>query len=371
MKRGPALNQGRLLRYVLQGVALGAVATALVLVFTTGDDTWEHLQDFSPAYLPLLFAMVFTAWACNGGRVWLMCRAMGHPLRYRQAIAVSLSSEFGIAATPAGVGGTVIRLTLLRQAGLPYVTSGSLLATDAAVDVVFFTLLAPFAIYLVLHHGLLRALIHDPSEMHALVGLGVVAAGIAGAVLLLRSEMFHRVVARVLGATAIGRRKRLPARHRHLRTTVRRSLRRMGGSLAFLWRERKSALLLNLGLASLQWCCRYMILPVILLSLNTPMNPLPLFLVQGVLFTLSLLVVAPGGGGSVEVLTALILPGFVNAGLIGVVVVVWRFFTYHLYLLGGGTVFFYTCHRLHRIFPASQTERLEEFSDPGELPESR
>jgi len=371
MKRAPSLNQGRLLRYVRQGVALGAVATALVLVFTTGDDTWEHLRDFSPVYLPVLFAMVFTAWACNGGRVWLMCRAMGHPLRYRQAIAVSLSTEFGIAATPAGVGGTVIRLTLLRQAGLPYVTSGSLLATDAAVDVVFFTLLSPFAIYLLLHNGLLRALIHEPSEAHALVGLGLIVALVGGTVLLLRSELFHRGVAWLLGATEFGRRRRLPARHRHLRTAVRRSLRRMGGSLAFLWRERKSALLLNLGLASIQWCCRYMILPVILLSLNTPVNPLPLFLVQGVLFALSLLVVAPGGGGSVELLTALILPGFVNPGLIGVVVVVWRFFTYHLYLLGGGSVFFYTCQRLHRIFPTAQRERLEEFSSSEELPETR
>lgn len=362
MKRGPSLNQKRLLRYVLQGVALGTLATVIVLVFTTGDDTWEHLREFSPAYLPLLFGMVLCAWACNGARVWIMCRAMGHQLRYRQAIAVSLSTEFGIAATPAGVGGTVIRLTLLRQAGLPLVTSGSLLATDAAVDIVFFSLLAPFAVYLLLHEGLLKAWMPEPTEAHALVGLGLVAALVVGIVLLLRSDAFHRGLSRWLGSTEFGRRRRLVARHRQARTAVRRSLRRIGSSLAFLWRERKSALLLNLALASVQWCCRYMILPVILLSLQVPVNPLPLFLVQGVLFALSLLVVAPGGGGSVELLTALILPGFVGSGLIGVVVVVWRFFTYHLYLIGGGTVFFYTCHRLHRVFPQSRTERLEEFT---------
>lgn len=367
MKRGPLLNQGRLIRYVMQGVALGALATVLVLVFTTGDDTWEHLRDFNPTYLPLLFVMVVVAWSCNGARVWLMCRAVGHPLTYPQAVSVSLSTEFGIAATPAGVGGTVIRLTLLRQAGLPFVTSGSLLATDAAVDVVFFALLSPIAIYLLLHQGLLRALLHDPSETEALVGLALVVAAFAGVVLLLRSDVFHRAVARLLGATAFGRRKRLVARHRHLRNAVRRSIRRIGSSIAFLWRERKSALVLNLGLASIQWCCRYMILPVILLSLNVPVNPLPLFLVQGVLFALSLLVVAPGGGGSVELLTALVLPGFVSSGLIGVVVVVWRFFTYHLYLLGGGAVFFYTCQRLHRIFPQSKVERLDEFS-AGDTP---
>jgi glycosyltransferase 2 family protein len=251
---------------------------------------------------------------------------------------------------------------------VPFVTSGSLLATDAAVDVVFFALLAPFAVYLLLHGGLLKALLHDPSELDALAGLGVVVAIVGSVILLLRSRRFHRTISRLLAASGFGRRRRLAARHRHLRTTVARSARRIGGSLVFLWRERKGSLLLNLALASLQWCCRYMILPVILLSLNVPVNPLPLFLVQGVLFGLSLLVVAPGGGGSVELLTALVLPHFVSSGLVGVVVIVWRFFTYHLYLLGGGAVFFYTCHRLHRIFPDSKNERLDEFT--GDEPSS-
>lgn len=366
MKRGPTLNRQKMLRFVLQGVALGALATVIVLAFTLRAGTWQHLRNFPPLILPLLGGMVVLAWACNGARVWLMCRAAGHPLAYRQAIAVSLSTEFGIAATPAGVGGTVIRLTLLRQAGLPLTTAGSLLATDAAIDVLFFSLLTPFAIYFLLRDGLMKQLLGNSSDVHALLGLALIAGGVAVMVLLLRSAAFHRQIARLAGATEFGRRRRLAARHRQLRIAFQRNLRRVITSLAFLWRHRKGALLLNFSCASVQWCCRYMVLPVIILAVGFGVNPLPLFLAQGVLFAISLLVVAPGGGGSVELLTAVILPSFVSGNIVGVVLVVWRFFTYHLYILGGGAMFFYACQRMHRLFPAA-TEPAAAV-DPAEEP---
>ncbi|HEX9783356.1 MAG TPA: lysylphosphatidylglycerol synthase transmembrane domain-containing protein [Opitutaceae bacterium] len=351
MKKPRTLNQRRMLRYLLQGLALGGIASVLVVIFTAREETLQRLGQFSLSILPVLFAMVAVAWVCNGARIWLMCRAAGHRLHYRQAIAVSLSTEFGIASTPAGVGGTVIRLSLLRQAGVPLTTAGSLLAADAAVDVVFFALMSPFAVYVLLREGILARLLDSPSEVDALVVMFAVIAVAAGMVVTLRSDFFHRQLSRLLGATAFGRRKRLPARHRKLRQSVSRSIEGVVTSLKFLWKNRKGALLVNFVIASIQWCCRYMLLPVILFSFDTRVNPLPLFLVQGVLFGVSLLVVAPGGGGSVELLTAIMLPTFIPTGLVGVVLIVWRFFTYHLYVLGGGAMFFFTCHRLNRIFP--------------------
>jgi len=351
MKRPTSLNQKKLLRYGLQGVALGALATVLVIVFTAREETLDHLRQFSPRYLFLMFGMVGTAWLCNATRIKIMCRAAGYRLTFRQSLAVSLATEFGVAATPAGVGGTVIRLSLLRQAGLPLAESGSLLAADAAIDLVFFLLLTPAAGYVLIKNGLLRQLTNEPTELDALFVLGALIALLVGAIMLLRTDAFHRALSRMAVATAFGRRRRLAARHRHLRITVSRSVRRVCASLIFLWKQRKGTLVLNLAIASVQWCCRYLLLPVILYSLGVAVNPLPLFLVQGILFGLSLLVVVPGGGGSVELLSALILPNFAPSHVVGVVVLVWRFFTYHLYLLGGGTMFFYACHRLHRLFP--------------------
>jgi uncharacterized protein (TIRG00374 family) len=351
MNREKAIDPRRLWRWLLQGVALGGVATVAVFFATVRDDTWEQLRLFNWRWLPLMMGLVVIAWLCNGGRVWLLCRALGHPLRYRQALAVSLSSEFGIAATPAGVGGTVIRLSLLGRAGVPVARSGSMLATDAAIDLLFFALLTPFALYVLLHDRLFGRLLEEADRSQApewFVGGLVTLAAVA---LLLKTTVFHRQVQRLAGLTSFGRRHRLAARHRYLRLAAARTLRRMGEALRLLWGRRKGALVANFALASVQWSCRYSLLPLVLFALGSAINPLPLFLVQGLLFMLSLLVVAPGGGGSVEVLAAVVLPSFAPIGVVALVVVLWRLLTYHLYLLGGGIAFFLTFRHLDTLFP--------------------
>lgn len=340
MKTSTHIEPKKMLRWVLQGAALAGVATVAVFLFTVRPETWTHLREFNLWWLPLLVGMVLIAWACNGARVWIFCRALGHPLRYRTALQTSLSQEFGVAATPAGIGGAVIRLTLLKRAGVPVAHSGSMLASDAAIDVLFFALLAPFAVWVMLHDALFAKVLarFDGRMLLPIAGAGIAAA--AGIMMLLRSAWFHRLIERLAGATHFGRKRRLPARHRFLRHATSRTLRRMRAALALLWGRRKSALVVNFLLAALQWTCRYSLLPLILWAMHTPVNPVPLFLAQGLLFMLSMAVVVPGGGGAVEVLAALILPAFVPVALVGAVLVLWRLLTFNLYLLGGGTAFF-------------------------------
>jgi uncharacterized protein (TIRG00374 family) len=329
-----------MLRWVLQGVALAGVATVAVFLLTVRAETWAHLRDFNPLWIPVLVAMVFVAWACNGARVWVFCRALGHPLTYRTALQASLSQEFGVAATPAGIGGAVIRLTLLKRAGVPVAHGGSMLASDAAIDVLFFALLAPFAAWVMLHDALFSRLLERIDGRAVLPVFAGAVIGVAALVVLLRCAWFHRMIERLAGATPFGRSRRLPARHRFLRRAAARTLRRMREALTLLWGRRKSALVVNFLLASVQWTCRYSLLPLILWAVHTPVNPVPLFLAQGLLFMLSMLVVVPGGGGAVEVLAALILPAFVPVALVGAVLLLWRLLTFHLYLIGGGTAFF-------------------------------
>jgi uncharacterized protein (TIRG00374 family) len=87
-----------------------------------------------------------------------------------------------------------------------------------------------------------------------------------------------------------------------------------------------------------QWTCRYGVLPLTFHALGVDVPVLPLMLLQGCLFLLSLLVVMPGGGGSVELLSGALLPLFAPAALVGPAVLIWRVATYHLYVLAGGAM---------------------------------
>lgn len=357
MKSSPDLNRRALLRVLLQGVAFGLVGTVAIFYLTTNAETLAHLRQFPWASLPLLFAMVFTAWCCNGARMALMCRAAGFPLRFRQAIAISLSTEFGIAATPAGLGGTMIRLSLLRKAGVPLSTGGSMIVTDAAIDGIFFAILTPFVAFELVRGGVLRGLLDQFQGSPAAIGFIVAGILLVGLACLGRWQVVHDAVDRAAGATEWGRARRLAGKYRKVRIDLCRGKRRGFTALAFLWRERRGTLVLNLLIAATQWSCRYLMLFVIIRSLHYSVSPLPLFFLQGGLFAFSLLFVLPGGGGGVELLSGVLLPHFIPTGAVGIVVLVWRFFTYHLYILGGGLMFFYTWRQRESLFPSFDRDR--------------
>ena len=360
MRPSKPLTYKRLFRYGMQGAVLAALATAGVIVFTTAQDTPVQLREFTWGYLPLLLLLVVGAWTCNGLRVWILAGALGEHLSIRQALVVSLSTEFGIAASPGGVGGPVIRLALLKRAGISVGTAASMLATDTLLDLLFFTLLLPVSIWIILHDADWSSLLHLPG----LPSWRTLTALLAGFLFFALVVWWNRRNLHLLHARIqkhpFARKRRLGARVRILIRRLRRIFHHSVASTGLLLRTRRRALVYDFGLATIMWSCRYGILPLLLVAGHSSRNPLPLVPVQGVLFMLSLLVLLPGGGGSLELLTPFLLRPFVPASMAGIVVVLWRLFTFHLYLLAGGSVFFWACGHLDRLFPCTENQSDEE-----------
>jgi len=347
---------GKYLRYALQGVTLGVLATAIILFFTVEEETWGHIEQFNWWFAPIILMAIVVAWLCNGGRIWINSRALGHQLTYQQAISVSMSTEFGIAASPAGMGGTALRLYLLKKAHVPLTTSASMLAADVVVDLTFFGLLTPVAIFFILKDKNWTEMFAKLPGWQMAVAGGIVLAGLVGMVVFFQTGLWSKVIHSIAMATTQGRKRRWPGKFRHFRWELKRSMRRIWLITRFLFRKRRSALLINFCLASVQWLCRYGALPLILLAFGSPNNPFPLLFIQGFLFLFAMLVFLPGGGGGVEVATAILLGHFVPVSMVGLVLLLWRFSTYHLYLIGGGAVFFYVSTHMDRIFPPNKKE---------------
>lgn len=319
------------LRVGLQGVVLVTLANAAILLWSADAGTWRRLLVGNGLYLPLLLALVAAAWALAGARVLVLSRALGHRLRYREALVVSLSSQFGTAATPAGIGAILIRLGLLRRAGIPLGRGAAMFTVDSAIDLAFYALLVPLSLWLIARDEQWREILARLERAETgwlLPAIGVVAIVATGVTWFLR---------RRAGAV-----RELFERSRMLREAT-RELDEARSALRLLLRERRAAVALDFVLGVSQWCCRYGTLPLILLALGIAKNPAPLILLQGGLFAISSLVVVPGGGGGVEAVAAFVLQSFVPLSLVGVVLFVWRLFTYYLYLIVGGAVFFWTC----------------------------
>lgn len=124
---GPRTPEARrVFRYALQATGPGIAVSVVVLALTVGRDTAPHLRAFPWFYIPLLFGLVACAWMANGARVWILSRSLGKPLPYGRALAVALSAEFGVAATPGGTGGTVVLLLWRFFTFHLYLLTGSL-----------------------------------------------------------------------------------------------------------------------------------------------------------------------------------------------------------------------------------------------------
>ena len=195
------------------------------------------------------------------------------------------------------------------------------------------------------------------------LAVGLVVGAIIAMVVFFQTGLWAKVIHSIANATPTGRRRRWPGKFRHFRWELKRSMRRTWLITRFLFRKRRSALMLNFCLASVQWLCRYGALPLILLAFGSLKNPFPLLFIQGFLFLFAMLVFLPGGGGGVEVATFFILSHFVPESQVGLVLLFWRFSTYHLYLLGGGSVFFYVSGHMDRIFPPKETTKEEVDTD--------
>jgi uncharacterized protein (TIRG00374 family) len=267
-------------------------------------------------------AMVLAGWACNAVRLQTLAGALGVRLDYRRALPAVIAIEFAGAATPAGAGGPTTLMLLLARSGLPAARGAAVTAIDHLTDAVFFLTAVPAAVLLlVLHDG-----ISHPARLATLV-LSLLGAGIAVLMLLLRH---HRPLALRFGRLA-GRIPRLRRRRYALARMLvqfRQSIKTM---LAMGWRKWAVVYLCCLG----HWLLRYSVLPVVVWFMGRSVPWGYLFVIQGILLAAAQWIAVPGGGGGVELGFSVLVHPYLDPVSATGILVIWRFFTFYLYLLAG------------------------------------
>ncbi|MDF1551582.1 MAG: lysylphosphatidylglycerol synthase transmembrane domain-containing protein [Deferrisomatales bacterium] len=321
-------------RRAVQAAALAVLSTGVVLLLVVPRETFANLHLLPWNCAPGLIGLVACAWLCNAGRVAVLCRSLGCAIPYREALAVSLAAEFGLAATPAGTGGAMAYFSLLRRAGVPYATTATLLAADVVVDLCCFLGFTTIAGVLLLRDSTWLPVTEVQLSREAM-STGLCVLLVLGLFVALAWWAKGRPLGSAYGAGGPKQGLRPGPRLRGFRARLRREWRHTCRSMLFLARWRRTALIANFVLALVQWSCRFAVLPVLLLIMGSEWNPLPLLFLQAPLTLFSLAMVVPGGGGSVEFVSSLALQGCLSPAEVGAVLMLWRGVTHHLYLLAG------------------------------------
>ena len=313
-------------KYFIRGGILGLILVSFFNIYAVASsiDTRAvtQLRSISVKQYAVLSFMIFLSWCCNGGRIWCLARAINHPLKYRQALATSLSKEFGVTSTPGGAGGPVIRIGMLRLAGISMTESAAIFAIDILLDIFYFIILAPMSVYVIIKEpGLFTGFKSFGANLSPLyiVSLAII---LAIAVSFRLKKGWERWIS--------GKRT-----HRMFKKYSRGI-----SSIKYVWNHKKRYLMLDFFLAVIHLTSRYSVLPLLVIFMSSSQNAFPLILIQSILQMISIFLVIPGGGGSVEILSMIILPYYLLESQTGVALVIWRFFTYYLYALTGGLAFF-------------------------------
>jgi uncharacterized protein (TIRG00374 family) len=315
------------MRRSLSLVAVGLVLGLSVALIYGGSGLFRRLETFPLSLLCVVLGMIFAGWNFNAGRMRLMLGGIAKPMGHGRALATVMATEFAINATPAGSGGLLSYVYLLKRHGAPATAAAAMYATDIMIDMlVFSTALAIITLSFFVHPEQL----HFGWEIAMLAGLlvGMVTLGWAGA-------RNYRTVLLWIGRRNLTRRVSATNRRRLTRVVL-RFREALHLVLGFSRARLFGIFLCCLG----HWVLRYSVLYVIIAGMDRHVDLAYSFLIQMLALTAGHFTMLPGGSGGVELsFTALLAPVLDHATL-GAVLLMWRFVLYYWYLIACAPVFF-------------------------------
>ena len=304
-----------------------SLALALVIPFVVGGPALlGTLLTFPGSYLALMLGMICLCWVINAWRLRLLLAEHAHAVSPSQALATVMATEFAFCATPGGSGGPITLYGLLVRRGVPAPRATAVFAADQLADLMFFLV----ALLLVAAYATVALL---DSRLAWLIGASIGLLSVA----LILAWLWLRHTSRFLAISGYWlARLRLPWRLRF--GLARRLLRFRRALLATLGLSRRR-LALVFVLCCSHWLLRYSVLYLVIEGLGREVAWAWTFLIQMLSMAAGQLSMLPGGLGGAELTSTALLTPLIGLSQASVAVLIWRFVTFHFYLLAGAPVF--------------------------------
>lgn len=300
------------------GILLSIVTIYIIFKFTETSVTWEKILHLDPIYLTIAFILQLSFWLLWAVRLRRIALYTGFKVPYFYSLKITLSSMFVAAITPSSAGGEPVRIKMLSEKNVPVGISTFIVLTERILDSIFFVISLPvFLIFtgFLTEFGFQVAVIFTVMLLSFLYVL----------YLILKDEKsvtrFSRIIAKVF-------------RKRNLEEKISRELKNFrNGTLQLLSRPGYLAYLFFL--TALMWSLGFMIPSFILISMNSEPEFLLSYTSQLIIVVVSLIPITPGSSGLVEATMAYLYSNFVPISILGSLLAIWRFITYHLNIIVG------------------------------------
>ena len=300
--------------------ALGA--TLAVPIFLGGEQALLGTLHLSAIGYVGLLGMMTASWIARALKLRMLLHRMDVRPGFAHVVQISLATDFGFLATPAGLGGYAASLYYMRRAGASTSVAAAVTAADQGLDIAFFALALPFVGLAFFGSGLPPALVYAALGTSAALLLLALGAWLA-------RRRLHAWMSRFGSGNA-----RWPKLSRALQSftdfrsrllTQMRNLVAAGPGFffgVFAW-------------TAVQWTTRYGVLWMVLSLLGYRLS-LPLIVaLQALVLHVAQWTGVPAGGGGAELGLSAVLATWVPTTTLATALLLWRMTTLYLSLAAG------------------------------------
>lgn len=317
--------------------------TALPLIFGAAVAVWLIKRDIDMATLRSIqldgytvFCLILAFLAVFGrdfGLAWRFHTIAAGDLTWKRAFRTDIMCAFTSAITPSVVGGSALAIFYLNREGIGIGRATSLTLTTLFLDELFFVIFCPIIVALVPVSDLFTATIDVDGFLG---GVEIVFWLVYAGIVIWTAVLYVAIIAK---PEATGRILEKIADWRILKKFSGKIMITAGNMAATSqWVKGRSVRWwLNVfGSTVLSWFSRYFVVCFLFMAFVPSASWLLVFARQFVVWVVLMVSPTPGGSGISEWLFASYYGDLIgNVGLAAVLALVWRLFSYYIYIIAG------------------------------------
>jgi len=314
-------------------IVLGLLVTFYMLWHNTD---WEAFNEVSWKFKSFLW--LFVALCLMGVRdlayMYRIRVLTDQKISWRNCFDVIMLWEFASAITPSVVGGSGVALFILNKEGVSVGKSTAIVMITALLDELFYVVTVPIVIVFIGTQHLF------PIELQKqILGVTFSSKGIFmlgyGVILALTSVILYSVLLNPKGFKAF----LLKIFKFKIISKWRYKVVHLGDDIVLTSKELKNKPFLfwvkAFGSTVFSWTARFWVVNFLILAFTSIDNHLLIYGRQLVMWVIMLISPSPGGVGIAEFAFEGFLKDFIPYGITGVLIVLWRLYSYYPYLLMG------------------------------------
>lgn len=321
----------RIKKGIAVAVSISLLSIILILIFTIDRRTVASLKSLNIQILSLIVVLLIVSWITEGAAIKLLVSTLGKRVRVLPMTGLFLAGNFMGLITPFSSGAIPAQIYLLTREGLTTAEATAVSTTRALLSSWFFGVLGP--IIFIFFSPVI------PSNLLWREAFGGIFGVLLFGSLLLIYFLWDPGSAKRFISWLLKRRflKRIFGKERLERKDSELSHLLDNLHSDFLMLKKRPLIVMAAMLSvAISWIAILMIAPLTLIGLGWVGNYVDLFFREFLVFFLIPASPTPGGSGTAEVTLGLLLISLVPKSLLGISVVLWRFFTYYVTMIVGG-----------------------------------